>query len=340
MAVLFSVDAHAAGGPCRVVYGGVPPLRGGDALERSAYFRRELDWIRRALMQEPRGHAGEFGAVLGPPVRETSTYSLIFFDPAGYLEGCGHGTFCSVAVWQRMIGELATPFEIDNPDGSVTTVLAAEGDGETCSATLRLPAARVLGEGIGLPWEDGITAALVWCGNSYVVVDVAELGERGEEAFTGIEARRRVLGELLRSAEEGIDLKGSAIPEVLVYRVRDGGRAFETSVLFNRTQIDRSPCGTGSGALASLLLARGEIEAGEPITTYGSRRLGFEVVVEPASGEEGCPVRVKAAVHITGVHEWIIGAADPLRAGLGGGEAWALEGPLPDTVSAALNREG
>ncbi|HSR40968.1 MAG TPA: proline racemase family protein [Longimicrobiales bacterium] len=283
MAVLLSVDGHAGGGPCRVVHAGVPPLRGGDARERSAHFRRELDWIRTALMHEPRGHAGEFGAVLGPPVRETSTYSLIFFDPAGYLEGCGHGTLCSVAVWQRMMGKLRTPFEIDNPDGTVTRVLAAEGDGERCRATLELPAARVLADGIELPWGEGIGAALVRCGNPYVVVEVEELGKRGPEAFTGIESRRRVLGELLRSAQEVVEGEGLAIPEVLVYRPRDGTGALETSVLFNATQIDRSPCGTGSGALASLLLSRGEIEAGKPIATYGPRGLGFEARVEPTA---------------------------------------------------------
>lgn len=316
MAVLFSIDAHAAGGSCRIVYAGFPALSGAGAQERREFFRTNLDWVRTCLMHEPRGHGGEFGALLAPPVRASSSFSLIFFDPAGYVDGCGHGTLCSVAAWQRMIGELATPLDIDNPDGSVTRVLAAEGNGERCTATLLMPRGAVLEHRVQLPWRGGIDAAVVRCGNTYVIVDARQLGAVAERLFSANGQRGRLLSEILAAATSlGIGAAHTVI-EVLAFQPMPGDRGYETAVLFNGTQIDRSPCGTGSGALGCLLLERGEIRAGERITTYGPTRLPFDLAVSRASGGGGYEVQLSGTAYITGVHEWIVSGDDPLRSGV------------------------
>lgn len=317
MAFLFSIDAHAAGGTCRIVHAGFPALRGADAAERHNFVRQSLDWVRTSLMHEPRGHPSAFGALLAPPVRGRSAYSLIFFDPAGYLNGCGHGTLCSVAVWQRMMGELDVPFDIDNPDGSVTTVVSAAGDGEQCTATLRMPTATVVADRIRLPWRGGIDAGVVRCGNLYLLVDAEQVGATAERQFSRDAQRDRILSEIREAAQNVCDVGDERTLEVVVYQRLEAGGGYETAVLFNGTQIDRSPCGTGSGALGCLLLQRGDIGADEWINTYGPARLPFSATVSPrADGAAGYEVSLRGTAYITGVHEWIVSADDPLRAGL------------------------
>ena len=54
--VITTIDTHAAGEPLRIITSGLPELKGGTILERRRYMQEHLDYIRRALMWEPRGH--------------------------------------------------------------------------------------------------------------------------------------------------------------------------------------------------------------------------------------------------------------------------------------------
>jgi proline racemase len=51
------IDAHTCGNPVRVVTSGKPELVGETMLDKREHFLQEFDWIRTALMFEPRGHA-------------------------------------------------------------------------------------------------------------------------------------------------------------------------------------------------------------------------------------------------------------------------------------------
>ena len=59
----FCIDGHTCGNPVRMVVGGAPPLSGRDMIERRACFEREYDWVRTALMFEPRGHVVMSGSI-------------------------------------------------------------------------------------------------------------------------------------------------------------------------------------------------------------------------------------------------------------------------------------
>jgi 4-hydroxyproline epimerase len=52
----FCIDGHTCGNPVRIVAGGAPALTGATMIEKRAHFLAEFDWIRQALMFEPRGH--------------------------------------------------------------------------------------------------------------------------------------------------------------------------------------------------------------------------------------------------------------------------------------------
>jgi 4-hydroxyproline epimerase len=86
------VDSHTEGEPTRVIVGGWGELAGATMAERRDELRRHHDALRRAVVCEPRGHEAVVGALLTPPVEPGSIAGVIFFDNAGYLGMCGHGT--------------------------------------------------------------------------------------------------------------------------------------------------------------------------------------------------------------------------------------------------------
>jgi hypothetical protein len=74
----FCIDAHTCGNPVRLVAGGGPLLPHLPIAERRDSFVREHDWIRQALMSEPRGHDVVSGAILYPADREDCDFAAIF----------------------------------------------------------------------------------------------------------------------------------------------------------------------------------------------------------------------------------------------------------------------
>lgn len=60
MPTVFTVDAHAGGEPCRVVIGGVNPLKGSDLEKQRSDFQSRFDWLRSGLMREPRGRGSSY----------------------------------------------------------------------------------------------------------------------------------------------------------------------------------------------------------------------------------------------------------------------------------------
>src|SRR5260370_34349958 len=56
------------------------------------------DWVRRALMFEPRGHDVMSGSVLYKPLRADCDMGLVFIETSGCLPMCGHGTIGTVTA--------------------------------------------------------------------------------------------------------------------------------------------------------------------------------------------------------------------------------------------------
>src|SRR5262245_58407262 len=100
------LDSHTAGEPTRVVLEGGPDLGRGSLGERRERFRRDFDAFRSAVVNEPRGSEALVGALLCPPVDPASAAGVIFFDNAGYLGMCGHGTI-GVVTTLASLGRMA-----------------------------------------------------------------------------------------------------------------------------------------------------------------------------------------------------------------------------------------
>src|ERR1043165_4894535 len=86
------IDSHTGGGPTRAIAGGAPALGRGSMAERRAVLRQHFDWLRSAVVNEPRGSDVLVGALLCEPADPTCAAGVIFFNNVGYLGMCGPGT--------------------------------------------------------------------------------------------------------------------------------------------------------------------------------------------------------------------------------------------------------
>src|SRR5260370_40467603 len=73
-------DGHPCGNPVRLVAGGAPILKGATMRERRLDFLARFDWIRHALMFEPRGPVVISGSFLCPPLRGDFDTAIHFLE--------------------------------------------------------------------------------------------------------------------------------------------------------------------------------------------------------------------------------------------------------------------
>ena len=121
------IDSHTGGEPTRLVVSGGPDLGPGPLPERLQRFRSQHDAWRRALVTEPRGNDVLVGALLCSPHEAGNACGVIFFNNAGYLGMCGHGTIGLVATLSHL-GQIAVGRHgIETPVGAVQATLHSGG---------------------------------------------------------------------------------------------------------------------------------------------------------------------------------------------------------------------
>ena len=83
------------------------------------------DFLRSALMLEPRGHRDMFGALPTEPVHEEADAGVIFMDSGGCLNMCGHGSIGTAYTLVEMgmveVKEPYTEVVLDAPSGIIRT---------------------------------------------------------------------------------------------------------------------------------------------------------------------------------------------------------------------------
>lgn len=95
--------------------------------KRRDRFAHDFDHWRQAAILEPRGNDVLVGALLCKPVSAAATAGVIFFNNAGFLNMCGHGTIGLIAslAW---LGRIKPGVHlIETPVGDVSTTLHDDG---------------------------------------------------------------------------------------------------------------------------------------------------------------------------------------------------------------------
>src|ERR1700761_461902 len=100
------VDMHTAGEPVRIVTGGYPELTGTTILDKRREALAKHDELRRAMMLEPRGHAGMYGVIPVRPHAAKASFAALFTHNEGYSTMCGHATI-AIGKWLVESGQVA-----------------------------------------------------------------------------------------------------------------------------------------------------------------------------------------------------------------------------------------
>lgn len=312
------VDSHTGGEPTRVVIGGGPELSGSVA-EQLCALREGHDWLRRAVVNEPRGSDVTVGALLCAPADRSCTAGVIFFNNVGYLGMCGHGTI-GLMVSLAYLGRIAPgAHRIETPVGIVEAVLhpMRGGDEDPAGYPARVSvrnmpsyryarAVSVAVDGIGR-----VTGDVAWGGNWFFLVHAHGLALRPDNVATLAGYAGRVRDALRRSGITGAG--GAEIDHIELFG--PGERADSRNfVLCPGGAYDRSPCGTGTSAKLACLYADGELAPGQTWRQESITGSVFEGRIEP--GEDGCVIpTITGEAFVTAEGSLLLDPRDPFWAG-------------------------
>ncbi len=323
----FCIDGHTCGNPVRLVTGGAPVLTGATMSARRAHFRRDYDWIRRALMFEPRGHDLMSGALLYPPLSADADAALVYIETTGCLPMCGHGTIGSVTfmlehglVEPRTEGLVA----LDVPAGRVEARYRRDGARISAVRITNVPSFLAeSGVTVECPRLGSLSVDIAYGGNFYAIVD-PQPNFPGMEAFAAAELVA-MSGGLREACNRAVACAHPDDPSIAgVSHVmwtgapRDARAAGRNAVFYGSGALDRSPCGTGSSARMAQWVAQGRLAPGETFVHESIIGSLFHCRVEATArvgAYDAIVPSVEGEAMATGLNTIFVDEADPFAHG-------------------------
>jgi proline racemase len=324
------IYTHTEGEPLCIIHSGIPYPAGSSILEKRRFLEENYDWLRMALMREPRGHKDMFGVFLTPPSSPDFDAGLIYIDGTQYSHMCGHGT---IAVGMAMVALGLVPkgltgstiIRFETTAGPVTAEVAHEGEEVHWTRFENVPA-YVAAQDVAfdLPGVGALKADIAWGGNYFGIIDLRGTSlkirsENGTElSRLGVMAR-----EILR---EKVTIQHPASAHInnfnfvtFWHEPTIPGAMYKNVHVFSAGQLDRSPGGTGTSAMMAMFEARGAMGLNQPIRSEGLLGSGtFEgclIGETHLNGTRFVRPTVKGTAGLLGTARWTINRDDPVDAG-------------------------
>ncbi|HHN8247140.1 TPA: proline racemase [Clostridioides difficile] len=323
-----AIDSHTAGEATRIVVGGIPNIKGNSMPEKKEYLEENLDYLRTAIMLEPRGHNDMFGSVMTQPCCPDADFGIIFMDGGGYLNMCGHGTIgaMTAAIETGVVPavEPVTHVVMEAPAGIIRgDVTVVDGKAKEVSF-LNVPAFLYKeGVEVDLPGVGTVKFDISFGGSFFAIIHASQLGLKIEPQNAG---KLTELAMKLRDIiNEKIEIQHPTLAHIKtvdlveIYDEPTHPEAtYKNVVIFGQGQVDRSPCGTGTSAKLATLHAKGELKVGEKFvyeSILGTLFKG-EIVEETKVVDFNAVVpKITGSAYITGFNHFVIDEEDPLKHG-------------------------
>lgn len=306
------IDSHTEGEPTRVIISGVAEPAGDSMSEKREDFAKNLDWVRSAVVCEPRGHDAMVGVMLCEPVEPDCVVGLIFFNNVDVLNGCLHATMGAAVTLMHQGKVSAGTHRLDTPTGVVTVDVSDEGSVTVENVRSYRDQAEVK---LTLPRYGEVTGEIAWGGNWFFlteVLDGMELDLANVDELTGFtwSIRQQLEADGIKGADGGeidhVELFGPPANDSA------DGKNF---VLCPGKAYDRSPCGTGTSAKLACLHAEGRLKEGEVWRQAGILDSVFSGEIKEATEGGVIPI-VRGRAFITGEAELLIHPSDPFAFGI------------------------
>lgn len=325
---IITVDAHTMGEPTRVVIGGFPQVRGFNMAEKKIYMQKNLDYLRTALMHEPRGHNDMFGAVILPPTSQEADLGLVFMDSGGYLNMCGHGTIgaVTVAIETGIIEkkEPVTDILLDTPAGEVRVKAEVTENRVKKVSFVNVPSYVVqTNVPMSIPAVGDIEIDIAFGGSFFAIANAKDLGIKiAPDAAKDLIRMGLLIRQLINErvqVKHPLNKYINKIDLVEIYGPSQNPAAnSQNAVIFGGGQLDRSPCGTGTCAKMAVLYQKGHLKINQTFVHESIIGTLFEgrVLEETRVGMYPAVVpEIKGQAYITGYQHFVIDPEDPVKFG-------------------------
>jgi 4-hydroxyproline epimerase len=300
------IDSHTEGEPTRMIVAGGPPLGLSSMAARREVFAQQYDHYRSFAVNEPRGYDAVVGALLCEPVDSASAAGLIFFNNAGYLGMCGHGTIGAAVTLAHMgrIGPGRHRFE--TPVGEVSVLLHSSNEVTIDNVeSYRFLEAVTL----DVPNLGQVTGDVAWGGNWFFLCHSSGCELTLENIATLTRDAEAIKAALKRQGITGSE--GAEIDHIEFFgTARTGDAHSRNFVLCPGGAYDRSPCGTGTSAKLACLAASGLLKENEIWTQESIIGSRFEARYRRTAN--GVLPSITGRAFVTAEAELIADSADPL----------------------------
>lgn len=330
---IFTIDSHTLGEPTRVILSGFPQIAGKTMMDKKNKLQKNYDYLRRAVINEPRGHRDMFGACILKPIHKQADLGVVFMDGGGYLNMCGHGSMgvAATAVKQQLVTvtEPYTSITLDTPAGLVRTKVKVKNGRAEQVHLVNVPAF-LYRENVKvfLKGSQTINVDIAFGGNFFALVNAQaagiplEIGNMEQLLKTGLAIRAAVNRQVnvrhpLLPDIHSVDLVEFFEP--LPAMQPDEAVAARNVVVFGHGQIDRSPCGTGTSAKLAVLYANGSLKIGQTFTNesiLGTRFTGRVIKTTIVDHYPAIIPEITGQVYVTGENKLILDDRDPFAYGI------------------------
>lgn len=322
-------DSHTGGEPTRVFVNGFPELGSGSVKGRAEELAKFPGFLNGAL-NEPRGNEALVGAIIFPLGSDAPTsgpaaphLGVIFFNPAGPLGMCGHGTIGLVetirsAEWlgtevPDWLGKLSTQteFRFETPAGSVRALALSNREVQIENVdSFRLKA------GVHIKTSDHgeVAGDIAYGGNWFFLAKESPLPISYKNRQSLLAATLDIKQSLARDGITGEN--GSEIDHVELFGPPENPSAKSKNfVLCPGGAYDRSPCGTGTSAKIACLAADGKLAESELWVQESIAGSLFTASYQRISATHIRP-KIQGRAHMSGRGHLIFEADDPFQNGI------------------------
>lgn len=325
--VFTTIDTHTGGNPTRTLISGLPKLAGETMSEKMLHMKKEYDWIRKLLMNEPRGHDVMSGALLTDPCLPEADIGVIYIETGGYLPMCGHDTIgvCTALVESGLIPiqEPVTSLKLDTPAGLVEVDISIENGKAKEVSFCNIPAFLLKSVSVDVEGIGRVNADIAYGGNFYAIIDAKSVGlELIPENASNIIDKAITIRNTINKNTDIVHpqypfIRGLTHVEFFTEPTHENADVKNT-VVVPPGGIDRSPCGTGTSAKLAVLFANQEILIGEEFvheSIVGSLFRGRVLETTDVKGVQAVVTEIAGSAWLMGMHRFFYHEEDPLKEG-------------------------
>lgn len=322
------IDTHTFGEPTRIVNGGLLKVKGSSVAEQRDYIAEHFDWLRGALIQEPRGHRDMFGAILLPPLSDDIDFGVVFMDNGNFLNMCGHATIgVSMAIVETGMVEVndsEVKLVLETPAGKVYPTVKME-DNKVESVTFENVPAYLEAQDlkITIPDYGEIDTDISFGGNYFAWVDADKIGLKIDKMNT--KEIKRVAALVKKEVNENYKVQHPTKDyinyiDIVTFFSKPtiDGATYKNVHIFSDNQADRSPGGTGTTAMVARMVGRGELKVHEEVICEGFVGGTFKgIATKPVKlgDKDGVITEITGKAFISGISNIFIDPDDPFKYG-------------------------